>query len=323
MVFWEETRGSVMEKNDLDKIQKIVAIGQGIVVIVSTVGGAALSALNKSMTFVLCGFLIAEIVIIVALITYIVKLKRRNMIKMIRTVGAIHKNFVHKTRDHVYRLKKQKEKFQKIELDSEEGKSEYEDIFEREFNNLRENLQPAVDCISVIISDYLKQNVCTCIKIFTVDQLSYHLLDRNVMTLVRSSNTGQDRISEEDEYFSVTGNTDFRKLCAGKRFYGCGDLAKEHAKGHYNNNSDNWKKKYNSTLVVPIRYKPTNPNPQISNKKMNLLGFLCIDSMNNNEQWEDRESYELQILGLFADTMYIYLDAFVECFEIGGKGSNE
>lgn len=312
-----------MEKVDLGKIQKIVAIVQGAVVTATTVGGVVLSAVNKSMTFVLGGFLIAETVIIVALITYIVKLKRRNMIKMIRTVGEIHKNFVHKTRDHVYRLKKQKEKIQKIELGSEEGELEYEDIFEREFNNLRENLRPAVDCISVIISDYLKQNVCTCIKIFTVDQLSYHLLDRNVMTLVRSSNTGEDRISEEDEFFSVIGNTDFRKLCAGKRFYGCGDLLKEWNKGHYKNNSDNWKTKYNSTLVVPIRYKPANPNTKVSNRKMNLLGFLCIDSMDNNEQWEDRGSYELQVLGLFADTMYIYLSAFVECFEIGGKTNNE
>lgn len=300
---------------DLGKIQKIVAIVQGITVTIATVGGFVLSALNKSILYLLVGLLVAETVIIIALITYIVKLKRRNMIRLIQVVGEMHKQFVHKIRDHMHRLKKEKEKFEKRQLNSEANQMEYEDDFEREFRDLRETLQPAVDCISSILSDYLKQTICTCVKIFSVEQLGTHLLDREVMTLVRSSNTMKKRISDENEFFAVIGNTDFKKLCTGKQFYGCGDLAKEFDNGNYNNNSDNWKTKYNSTLVVPIRYKSSSFNSKTASKKLNILGFLCIDSMNNNKQWEDPESFELQVLGMFADTMYIYLSAFADCFQ--------
>lgn len=74
----------------------------------------------------------------------------------------------------------------------------------------------------------------------------------------------------------------------------------------YKNEKSDWPEKYNSTIVVPIRYLNTNDGNLIHD----ILGFLCVDSKNSIKRWNDNNSFELQYLAIFADSIYTYIKLF-------------
>lgn len=292
----------------LEDINHITSIVESIFIILSTVIGGIVANNKSNITYFLVGIIVSETIAVVALIAYITNIKKKNMIVLKNIIFKIHKEFVHKTRNHMHKLNNIQTEVKELKGDS----VKYDEIYTREFEKVKEILQPVVNCISDILSDYLKQNISTCIKIFTLDELKEHPVDRHVTTFVRSHNTDSNRISDDADFIAVKKNTDFKRLCNGKAVFGCGDLKFLHDTSSYENDSDNWQSKYNSSLVVPIRYKP-----EVSIKKdskIYILGFICIDSKEKNIQWEDRNCLEVQLLGMFADTIYMYLNDFKNCF---------
>ena len=298
-----------MRSSFLGVTDHITSIIESIVVISITIAGAIIANQKSDILYLFLGIIISETIIIVALVIYISNIKKRNMLMLNNLIFKLHSQFVHKTRNHMHKLNSIKKKVKSIK----NNKDEYNEIYMREYEKVKEVLQPVVNCISEILSDYSKQTISSCIKIFMMDELKENPLDRHVTTFVRSENTSINRGSDEADFIDVKKNTDFRRLCNGRAMFACGDLRALHKKGLYKNDSKNWQNKYNSSLVVPIRYKP---EIQIPKKKSNIyiLGFICIDSEKNNIQWEERDCLEVQFLGMFADTIYMYLNEFIDCF---------
>lgn len=105
--------------------------------------------------------------------------------------------------------------------------------------------------------------------------------------------------------------------------FGSSNLHKIKESGQYINDSVNWKNdKYTSTLVTPIRYYNNNSNNNDTNIKSDIIGFLCIDSEDEIKEWENEDSFELQLLATFSDILYVYIKEFYRCFENTGYNIN-
>ena len=109
-------------------------------------------------------------------------------------------------------------------------------------------------------------------------------------------------------------NSDFKHLCDGTNIWYHGvDLKSKYEKHEYENEADekDWQQKYNSTIVVPIRYYNINENISVND----ILGFLCIDSKKIIKNWDDANSFELQYRAIFADSIYTYIKLFRRMFQ--------
>lgn len=176
-----------------------------------------------------------------------------------------------------------------------------------------------IDSLSEYLSDYRGTTVSICIKVFKKrDRNRSEFQTEEIITLSRSSNTEHERCNSNNTY--VGQNTDFTNLCNGQIiFFASSNLHKIEESGQYINDSPNWESsKYTSTLVTPIRYNNNSKNKGNNYIKPDIIGFLCIDSMDEIQEWENSDSFELQIMAAFSDILYIYLKEFYNCFENNG-----
>lgn len=177
------------------------------------------------------------------------------------------------------------------------------------FQELVNNLQPYVDFLANHLTEYCNSTISVCIKLVKYDT-------NFAMTINRSKNTRQDR-QKENEDVNINNNDDFKFLVNGRAtFYGKSNLKDEYENDKYNVGDDYkiWSKKYNSTLIVPIRYYSKKSNHNNVNVDFDIVGFLCIDSKDNIADWENNNSYELNLLASFADTMYIYIKKYRDLY---------
>ena len=176
-------------------------------------------------------------------------------------------------------------------------------------------MQAFVDLIAQCLSSYNKDTISVCIKVIEPGQENVDDLDKKAKTFVRSSNTSRER-KRVDECITLGKNTDFKHLCDATNIWYHGvDLKKLFAEGKYNTEAktEDWQKKYNSTIVVPIRYFDTNEGK--GDSIHDILGFLCIDSNSVIEKWDSDGAFELQYLAVFADLIYSYIKLFRRIFD--------
>jgi hypothetical protein len=120
------------------------------------------------------------------------------------------------------------------------------------------------------------------------------LRERNswIITIYRDHDTYTNHKNREvsSKIYSVEGNTASNDIVnLQKDVFCCDDL--HGMGGGYNNESTDWHNQYNSTLVVPIRYKSEAPN----RREHKCYGLLCVDSLNQQkrELYERRECFEI------------------------------
>jgi len=77
------------------------------------------------------------------------------------------------------------------------------------------------------------------------------------------------------------------------------DLVKLAKKRKYQNHRDGWENLYKSTIIVPIRHVI-----DIRNSKINILGFLCVDTKSRNRL---NDGFHVYYLAGFADQMYNFI----------------
>lgn len=223
-------------------------------------------------------------------------------------VDKLHTNFIHDIRDNIKELDNNIEDFNKnIEVLSNRVRTYM-------FENLTRTMQAYTDFLADYLSGYCDSTISVCIKIVKFEDQNEDKPE--AMTLTRSSNTKKNRV-KENEIVSIKDNDDFKFLYEGKNtFYGKANLIKEHNEGNYNvqDNINIWSRKYMSTLIAPIRYYSENIKYNNTNLNFDILGFLCIDSDKVMKQWENPNSHELNVLAIFADTMYIYLKKYKEIY---------
>ena len=111
---------------------------------------------------------------------------------------------------------------------------------------------------------------------------------------IEAQASGQHKIGE---------NSDFEGIITGKQnCFVCNDLTSLPEK-QYKNSSPEWRKRYNSTIVVPIKSKPDGRSDAV------YYGFLTADSLNkdNHKQFEeDINSPTLNILAHAADALAVW-----------------
>lgn len=233
----------------------------------------------------------------------------------------LHKQLIHKVRNNIVELEPLLLKLQQY---SKEGNIEaISESYKSEIIRLKKNLKCYVDQLSEYLTKYRGTTISICIKAFKKrDRNRNEFLSEEIISLVRSSNT--EHIRNNNEITIIGQNTDFTNLCKGQIvFFGSSNLHKIKESGQYINDSVNWKNdKYTSTLVTPIRYYNNNSNNNDTNIKSDIIGFLCIDSEDTIKEWENEDSFELQLLATFSDILYVYIKEFYRCFENTGFNLN-
>ena len=151
--------------------------------------------------------------------------------------------------------------------------------------------------------------------------------DFNVLTFARSNMELNEMKREQHRKIPVKHNTDFEYIFYHKgigtkenpAFFFKQNLikfAKEEAKQgrKYKNSTLDWKKKYRTTIVMPIRYlkDPDDDNPP----RYDLLGYLCVDSMNTKAFSSGYTTFILELLKGLADILYHYYDGCTSYYKI-------
>ena len=131
------------------------------------------------------------------------------------------------------------------------------------------------------------EDVSVCIK--RVIATGKETDDWEIKTLARSANVDNDR--HEGKSTTVGENSDFKVILSPEYqavTFACMDLNKvQHAfikefRIPYKNSTKDYLKKYQSTIVAPIRIESSKMNPKIQKEFLNIdyhiIGFLCIDT---------------------------------------------
>lgn len=228
-------------------------------------------------------------------------------------INRIHNDFIHRIRNAICELYLLSEKIIKYKADG--NCDAIQEVQLHAFDNLKNNLQEFVDSISDYLSKYNNDTISVCIKTINSGQNEVKDLDKKARTLVRSRNTDRER-KRTNEDITIGKNTDFIHLCDGTNIWFHGvDLKAKYESNEYMNEAEanDWQSKYNSTIVVPIRYYNANDETPTHD----ILGFLCIDSKNIIQEWDNINSFELQYLAIYADTIYTYIKLFRRIFDEG------
>lgn len=151
-------------------------------------------------------------------------------------------------------------------------------------------MQKATDNLQRIFDATADEKSRVCIK---------QLIDdgKNVKTLCRDAGCSAEH---SEEPVPVEANTDFllvsQRAPGHKRFFFCNDLM---GLGCYQNSHPDWKSKYLSAIVWPIR------GPKLGSPgNYDVAGFLCVDSMQTNV-FDPVVSVEIG--AAVADMLYILL----------------
>ena len=258
-------------------------------------------------------FLLLLIIILVCAIRKVGKRAIKLKSTTYDLIYQLHNEFSHILRNGIYDLYLAKEKIEMFK--QENNKNAIKELQSHAFDNIVNNLQSFVDLIADFLSSYRDDTISVCIKVINSGQENIKDDEKQAKTLVRSKNTKRNR-KRSNENITVGKNSDFVHLCDSTNIWYKGiDLKTMYDKGTYANEiaSNDWQMKYNSTIVVPIRYKNTTDDKIY----FDVLGFLCIDSKKVVKEWDkcDPEPLELHYLAIFADSIYTYIKLFRRIFD--------
>lgn len=315
----------------LESLKKFVENVKSLWLFIFPIAGLIISAFNfnKIKNFIVEIHLLSEeninfisnnsigiiSIFLVIIIIILVRVIRRTGKKGIEASSVVynilyklHNELIHKIRNATCELYSAKEKLESYK----DNQDAIQELQMRTFDSVIYNLQNFIDTISDYLSQYNNDVISVCVKIIDSGQENIDNPDKTAKTLVRSKNTNRDR-KRTNESITVGKNTDFKHLCDGTNIWYHGvDLKKLYDNNLYETEADirDWQLKYNSTIVVPIRYYDTKNGILIHD----ILGFLCIDSKNTIVHWDDIGSLELQYLAIFADSIYNYIKLFRRIF---------
>jgi hypothetical protein len=155
------------------------------------------------------------------------------------------------------------------------------------------------------ICDGLEGNIRVTIK--SIIPKGNSQLDWGIKTVVVDPNTwnNEDRIIEEheDKLHIIGENSDFEEILLGNTRCFVENNLSNLSGSEYKNSSQDWRKRYNATMVVPIKNKPDGKENTV------YYGFLTIDSNNEKAQKlfdDSQDSATLNILAHAADALAVW-----------------
>ncbi|MBI4855833.1 MAG: hypothetical protein HY818_03715 [Acetobacterium woodii] len=246
--------------------------------------------------------------------------KERKMLEATAYAEGFH-SFAHDLRDFQLELKKDI-KSSKYKTSHELKKQMITDMKEM-MVKLASNLSLATKC-----------EIRTCLKLF--DFTCPGEIDRskmNLITFVRN-NPGMTLTATREEHYhkiKVSENTDFEEIFMinegyktnRKHFFYKENLKlyeKELKKKNerYKNSNINWRKEYNTTIVLPIRcvkdYGDDNLEKEFT--EYDLIGFLCVDSLSTNAFSLKSRGFIINYLSGIADILYVYFDKCLDHYAL-------
>lgn len=268
--------------------------------------------LSKEKYIIYVSFVILLVLTLFKFIYNAIMAKVEGMNRMSELLYMIHVDFVHDIRSKIVET----DVYLTERLRNAEKTNEtIDDIYNDELEKLKDNIQPYVDVLGKYLTSYRNKKISVCVKTFLNGKTNKSdYMNEELITIARSANTKKLRSSSHHSY--VKNNTDFIDLCCGQSsFFGRANLRRLSDEGLYKNDTPKWWKKYNSTLVTPIRYYNKDKKNKNVNIDIDVIGFLCIDCKDNVYEWEHSDSFEVQLLAIIADSLYTYIRVFYNCFE--------
>lgn len=192
------------------------------------------------------------------------------------------------------------------------------------------------DCIDImnklsnILSDATQCKVRACIKLN--DFIKEDETNPENMNLITFARSGKDSVNfalkEQTKSIKVTDNTDFEFIFNIKEVYEENrvhyfykknlkryekKLSKEPDKKDWYKNSDiHWRKRYNTTIVMPMRYlKLSNENEAV----YDIVGFLCVDSKKTGAFEKKNFNFTIEFLKGISDILYSYLNSCITFYK--------
>lgn len=163
------------------------------------------------------------------------------------------------------------------------------------------------------------KNVSVCMKRITTNTKNKSIEEWNIKTVARSSNSKQARKDLDNNNYRIMDNKDFYVIASPKFKDSvfaspnmekiCEDFKNQY-QIEYSNSTLNYLDYYKSTIVVPIRISFENANKFIKEKyknqeiTYNIIGFLCIDSLEKYDNNTDKFLVGINVARALADSLY-------------------
>lgn len=180
-----------------------------------------------------------------------------------------------------------------------------------------------MDKLSEILSVITKHKIRSCIKLIDFTKNNESNSDKmNIITFARNGKNARGLAeAEHKKRIKVSDNTDFEFIFTIKEVYEehrihyfyQKNLKRFSKKNEYKNSDINWKRKYNTTIVMPIRYlKESNQSEAI----YDIIGFLCVDSKSAGAFEKNNLYFTVEFLKGIADIMYSYLNSCINYYKM-------
>lgn len=234
----------------------------------------------------------------------------------VRTISSVTHNLLHRIRNSIYYME---DKYDKQQYTTERDFEQYITL---------EILQ-LVDLLANELTKILKKDVRVCIKCLKYTNLNEDEIDKmNLVTFARSGLKNIDEIMQEHlQPISIEENTDFLEIVQSaensrQRQYFYEKNLKQYAEKLrkegkvYKNSNSSWENDYITTIVCPIRLKRATEQDNNLKLECDLIGFLCVDSLDEEAFCNQYSDFCFDLLKGVADIMYVYLDKFIEYYSI-------
>lgn len=184
-----------------------------------------------------------------------------------------------------------------------------------------------VDYLAIELSNITGSNIRACIK--CIDYTTLHEEDINKMSVVTFARSGQKDIveimQEHRKPISIDENTDFSEIVRSgenkrqRQYFYEKNLRKFDEQlrimgKKYENTNQSWENDYITTIVCPIRLKRQSESIEEAVVYYDLIGFLCVDSLDENAFDNEYSDFCFDLLKGLSDILYVYLDKFIEYY---------
>lgn len=217
-----------------------------------------------------------------------------------------------------------------------------DDLMKREEKMYKDDFLRMItsDCIdimnkmSTILSDSTQCKIRSCIKLndFIKDNEN-DPTNMKLITFARNGHQGANSaLSEQRQPINVTDNTDFEYIFSIKEVYAEDrkhyfykkdlkkfdkQLRKKSDNTETYKNSDKfWRKRYNTTIVMPMRCLVSS---NINEAVYDIVGFLCVDARKANAFEKRNFHFTIEFLKGVSDILYSYLNSCITYYRSIGQ----
>lgn len=300
--FWKFTKYLIVVFNFIGSLSSIVGL-------VYTISGTSISKLSVWV------WIIAVIIFVCAFsasVLFLLSEKYDSWRECVKYASGLHK-ILHCLRDMNVLLHRE------IDNNTQMTKKQFSD-------KMTSQCIEVMTMLSNILSDALQCKVRSCVKL--IDFCKEGEVDADKIQLITFARSGlgiTDKVlREQKNSISVEQNTDFKYIFKineeyeenSEHFFYQKDLRKydeqlkreSNGQERYENSDKTWRKKYNTTIVMPIRHLEAITDNEAT---YDIRGFLCVDSKKAGSFENKNFNFTIELLKGISDIMYSYFNDWI------------